>query len=142
MPTPLRCSSWERRVQTGAEGRDVFEWVSVFPWRIHCPGANCQGRVQAVQKLGPAVIATPALWACATQPIPEAGDVPRFFSGYWHRLTILFALTGHLFDNSIRVYAFPNSGGWYGFVLFLVQPQPFGAERPPHLGSRTESKEH
>jgi hypothetical protein len=61
------------------------------------------------------------LTSCATQPQPnsETPDLPGFFSGLWHGLTIVFSLIGHLFDNDIRIYAFPNSGGWYdlGFVL-------------------------
>jgi len=58
------------------------------------------------------------LASCATQPLPDTGDAPGFFIGYWHGLTILFALIWHLFDNSVRIYVFPNSGGWYdlGFL--------------------------
>jgi hypothetical protein len=59
------------------------------------------------------------LAACATQPAPDAFDTPGFLIGYWHGLTIFFALIGHLFDNSIRIYNFPNSGGWYDFGFFL-----------------------
>jgi len=59
------------------------------------------------------------LVSCAHQPIPEAYDPPGFFMGLWNGLTIFFALIGHLFDNSIRIYAFPNSGGWYDFGFFL-----------------------
>jgi hypothetical protein len=39
--------------------------------------------------------------------------------GVWNGLTVFFGLIGHLFDNSIRIYAFPNSGGWYDFGFFL-----------------------
>jgi hypothetical protein len=59
------------------------------------------------------------LASCATQPVPEAYNPPGFFSGLWNGFTIFFALIGHLFDNSIRIYAFPNSGGWYDFGFFL-----------------------
>jgi hypothetical protein len=59
------------------------------------------------------------LASCATQPEPDAFERPGFWRGYWHGLTIFFALIGHLFDSSIRIYNFPNNGGWYdfGFVL-------------------------
>ncbi len=57
--------------------------------------------------------------SCAHQPVPAAYDPPGFFMGVWNGLTIFFALIGHLFDNSIRIYAFPNSGGWYDFGFFL-----------------------
>ena len=59
------------------------------------------------------------LASCATQPVPEAYDPPGFFMGFWNGLTIFFALIGHLFDNSVRIYSFPNSGGWYDFGFFL-----------------------
>jgi hypothetical protein len=59
------------------------------------------------------------LASCATQPIPDAIDPPGFFTGFWHGLTAVFAVIGHLFDDSIRVYAFPNSGGWYDFGFLL-----------------------
>jgi hypothetical protein len=64
-------------------------------------------------------VAALLLASCATQPTPEAYDPPGFFRGYWHGFTMLFALIGHIFDNSIRIYAFPNGGGWYDFGFFL-----------------------
>lgn len=59
------------------------------------------------------------LAACATQPYPDSYDPPGFFMGLWHGFIIFFALIGHIFDSSIRIYAFPNSGGWYDFGFFL-----------------------
>jgi len=59
------------------------------------------------------------LVSCAHQPAPDSYNPPGFFSGVWHGFTIFFALIGHLFDNSIRIYAFPNSGGWYDFGFFI-----------------------
>jgi hypothetical protein len=59
--------------------------------------------------------------ACAHQPHPlPFGSPPGFFAGIWHGLVAPFALVGHLFSD-IRIYAFPNSGGWYdlGYVLGL-----------------------
>ena len=59
-----------------------------------------------------------ALAACATQPVPVAADPPGFWMGLVHGFTCWFALIGELFT-SYRVYAFPNTGGFYdfGFVL-------------------------
>jgi hypothetical protein len=59
------------------------------------------------------------LMSCAHQPMPEANDAPGFLLGLWNGFTILFALIGHIFDSSIRIYAFPNSGGWYDLGFFL-----------------------
>jgi hypothetical protein len=59
------------------------------------------------------------LASCAHQPLPEADDAPGFLLGLLNGFTILFALIGHIFDSSIRIYAFPNSGGWYDFGFFL-----------------------
>ena len=58
------------------------------------------------------------LAACATQPIPQAGNPPGFGLGLVHGFTVYFALIGELFTN-YRVYAFPNSGALYdlGFVM-------------------------
>ena len=58
------------------------------------------------------------LSACAHQPRPIAFEPPGFFSGLWHGFIIIFSLIGSIFSD-IRIYAFPNSGGWYdfGFVL-------------------------
>ena len=58
------------------------------------------------------------LSACAHQPQPIAFDPPGFFSGLWHGFIILFSLIGSIFSD-IRIYAFPNSGGWYDFGFFL-----------------------
>ena len=67
------------------------------------------------------------LTACATQsPVPvNATDLPGFFTGLWHGWIAVFAMIGHLFDSSIRVYEAPNSGGWYDFG-FLVGIGAFG----------------
>jgi hypothetical protein len=56
--------------------------------------------------------------SCATQPLPTADSPPGFLSGFFHGFTLWFSLIGSTFIE-MRVYAFPNSGGWYdfGFVL-------------------------
>jgi hypothetical protein len=59
-----------------------------------------------------------ALAACATQPPATAFDPPGFFSGTLHGFLILPAFIGSLFLD-IRIYAFPNSGGWYDFGYLL-----------------------
>jgi len=66
-----------------------------------------------------AVAATVA--GCAHQPLLPSvltADAPGFFHGLLHGFTSLFALIGSIFTD-IRIYAYPNSGGWYdaGFVL-------------------------
>jgi len=65
------------------------------------------------------VILAIVLASCAHQPIAEAYDPPAFFMGFWHGLVAPLALIAHIFDSSIRVYAFPNSGGWYDFGFLL-----------------------
>jgi len=56
--------------------------------------------------------------SCAHQPEPMAYDPPGFFSGLLHGFLILFSLIGSVFTD-IRIYAFPNSGGWYDFGYLL-----------------------
>jgi hypothetical protein len=51
---------------------------------------------------------------CATQPKPEDVGLPGFFSGLLHGFLIVFSFIGSLFFN-VRIYNFPNSGGWYDF---------------------------
>jgi hypothetical protein len=59
------------------------------------------------------------LTACAGQPDPLAGsDIPGFFTGIWHGLTIVFSLIGGLFSD-IRIYAVPNTGWGYDFGYAL-----------------------
>lgn len=55
---------------------------------------------------------------CAHQPIPAAQDAPGFLSGLLHGFLIFFSLIASIFTDA-RIYAFPNSGGWYDFGYFL-----------------------
>jgi hypothetical protein len=52
------------------------------------------------------------------QPRPEGYDLPGFWTGLFRGFLIVFSFIGSLF-NSLRIYSFPNSGGWYdlGYVL-------------------------
>ena len=58
------------------------------------------------------------MFGCATQPAPNAYDPPGFWLGLVHGFLILFSFVGGLFSD-IRIYAFPNSGGFYdlGYLL-------------------------
>lgn len=64
------------------------------------------------------VLVAVILSACATQPLPQDFDPPGFWAGLFHGFTILFSLIGSIFTEN-RIYAFPNSGGWYDFGFFL-----------------------
>ena len=69
--------------------------------------------------LGTAVcVGTVVLSGCATQPPPPETGAPGFFTGLLHGFLILFNFLVGLFGD-VRVYAYPNAGGWYdlGFVL-------------------------
>jgi hypothetical protein len=56
--------------------------------------------------------------SCASQPPPELVNPPGFWSGLLHGFLMLFSLIGSIFTE-VRIYAFPNSGGWYDFGFFL-----------------------
>ena len=58
------------------------------------------------------------LASCASQPPPEVVNPPGFWSGLLHGFLMLFSLIGSIFTDA-RIYAFPNSGGWYDFGFFL-----------------------
>lgn len=59
------------------------------------------------------------LGACATQPYAPSPDAPGFLSGLLHGFLSWFALVAHVFSPEIRVYAYPNGGGWYDFGFLL-----------------------
>ncbi len=58
------------------------------------------------------------LQSCATQPPPAGSDPPGFLSGLLHGFLILFSFVASVFTD-YRIYAFPNSGGWYDFGYLL-----------------------
>ena len=58
------------------------------------------------------------LASCASQPPPEIVDPPGFWSGLLHGFLMMFSLIGSIFTD-VRIYSFPNSGGWYDFGFFL-----------------------
>ena len=66
------------------------------------------------------------LGACSTQPAPLGHDLPGFFTGLWNGFSAPFALIGSIFW-PIRVYAFPNSGGWYDFGYVIGVSIIFGS---------------
>ena len=55
---------------------------------------------------------------CAHQPAPNAFEPPGFFMGLLHGFIILFSFIGSLFTD-VRIYSFPNSGGWYDFGYLI-----------------------
>lgn len=65
-----------------------------------------------------AIVAAGAMAACAHQPRSYGDDLPGFFHGLWHGFTILFSLIGSIFMD-VRIYEFPNSGGWYDFGFLI-----------------------
>ena len=66
-----------------------------------------------------ACLAVLLLHGCATQPpLPSAPQLPGFLLGLLHGFLILFSFIGSLFTD-VRIYAYPNSGGWYDFGFLL-----------------------
>jgi hypothetical protein len=58
------------------------------------------------------------LAARATQPAPSVADAPGFWLGLLHGLIAPFSLIASLFRD-VRIYAYPNAGGWYDFGYYL-----------------------
>ena len=56
--------------------------------------------------------------SCAHQPEPSDYNPPGFWSGLLHGFLILFSFIGSIFSD-VRIYAFPNSGGWYDFGYLI-----------------------
>jgi len=64
------------------------------------------------------LLLTGIIAGCASQPVPDSLNLPGFFMGLLHGFCLLFSLIGSIFTD-IRIYAFPNLGGWYDFGYFL-----------------------
>jgi hypothetical protein len=65
---------------------------------------------------------------CAHQPAPSAFEPPGFWFGLLHGFLILFSFIGSLFTD-VRIYAFPNSGGWYDFGYLIGAAMFLGGGR-------------
>lgn len=78
-------------------------------------GAGSRKRLIAAGAI--AVLAI-GLVACASQP-PGQSETPAFLSGLWHGVIAPIAFVISLFDNDVRMYAFPNAGRWYDFGFLL-----------------------
>lgn len=68
--------------------------------------------------LGLLAILAIGLVACASQSPGQSGT-PAFLSGLWHGVIAPIAFVISLFDNDVRMYAFPNAGRWYDFGFLL-----------------------
>ena len=71
------------------------------------------------------IVLAPVLSACATQPAPPVQTAPGFLWGLLHGFIALLSLIGSVFWD-IRIYAFPNNGGWYDFGFVLGAALFFG----------------
>jgi hypothetical protein len=70
-------------------------------------------------RLAVALVLLAAVAACAHQPRPPPLlDVPGFWSGLGHGVIAPVAFVVGLFKD-VRMYAFPNSGGWYDFGFLI-----------------------
>lgn len=78
-----------------------------------------------------------ALASCATQPRPESPDAPGFLLGFWHGLIMVPTFIASLFTDC-RIYAFPNSGGWYDFGFVLGAGSAFGSSGAAARGTNSE----
>ena len=56
--------------------------------------------------------------SCASQPENTSYDPAGFFSGLFHGYIIIFSFIGGIFTD-IRIYEFPNTGGWYDFGFLI-----------------------
>jgi len=60
------------------------------------------------------------LSCAATQTaVPDSPDLPGFFLGIWHGFISPITFFISLFSDTVRIYAFPNNGGWYNFGFML-----------------------
>jgi hypothetical protein len=64
--------------------------------------------------------------ACAHQPRQLVEAAPGFWWGLLHGFSIVFSFIGSLFTD-VRIYAFPNTGGWYDFGYVIGATLFFGS---------------
>lgn len=55
---------------------------------------------------------------CAMQPEPVTDEAPGFLFGFIHGFCILISFIVSIFTD-VRIYAFPNAGGWYDFGFLI-----------------------
>jgi hypothetical protein len=55
---------------------------------------------------------------CATHSAGQVENPPGFFKGLLHGFIVLFSFIAGLFTD-FKIYAFPNTGGWYDFGFLL-----------------------
>ena len=61
-----------------------------------------------------------ALAACTASQLDISGPrAPGFLLGFWHGLIAPVTFLVSLFDEQVRIYAFPNGGRWYDFGFML-----------------------
>jgi hypothetical protein len=65
------------------------------------------------------------LHGCAAQPPPSGAGDPGFLLGLLHGFIVMFSFIASLFSD-YRIYAYPNSGGWYDFGFLIGAMSFFG----------------
>lgn len=65
-----------------------------------------------------AIIALALLAGCATQP-PGVPGLRGFWWGLWDGAIAPVSFVVSWFKDGTRIYAFPNSGGWYDFGYLI-----------------------
>lgn len=73
------------------------------------------GFIKAAAVLGVLLLAA----ACASQPAPAAAGAPGFFTGMLHGFIAPVTFIVSIFNDNVRMYAFPNAGVWYDFGWLL-----------------------
>lgn len=72
--------------------------------------------------LGLALLALTMLLAACTASQPTVGSVPGapgFWYGLWQGFVAPITFVVSLFNDAVRIYAFPNAGRWYDFGFML-----------------------
>jgi hypothetical protein len=61
------------------------------------------------------------LFSCTANqpPVVHVDSIPGFWKGLWHGFIAPVTFIISLFSDHIRIYAFPNGGGWYDFGFML-----------------------
>ncbi len=77
--------------------------------------------------------------SCATQSSLPVADPPGFWRGLFDGLVIFFSLIASIFTD-IRIYAYPNAGGWYDFGYVLGVSAALGGSATARAGSGKKRK--
>ena len=77
--------------------------------------------------------------SCARQSSLPVANPPGFWRGLFDGLVVFFSLIASIFTD-IRIYAYPNAGGWYDLGYFIGVSAALGGSATARAGGGKKRK--